>query len=95
MLTEDLRAFLDPAIFGELVTVGGSVGVRAIFDEPYAAGNVGTNGMATNTPALTLATADVPASPYGQPVVVRGLDYVIAAHEPDGTGLSRLLLQKP
>lgn len=94
-MVEDLSAFLDPTVFGELVTVGSVTGVRAIFDDAYALGNVGTNGMASSQPALTLATADVPAQPRGKPAVVRGLDYVIADHEPDGTGISRLLLEKP
>lgn len=95
MLAEDLSVFLDTDDFCELVTVGAVVGVRAIFDEPYALGNVGNSGMASSQPALTLATADVPTPYYHQPVVVRGVDYVIGAHEPDGTGFSRLLLEKP
>ena len=42
---------------------------------------------------LTLATADVPASPVGLTVVVGAVSYLVAEHEPDGTGISRLLLE--
>jgi hypothetical protein len=49
--------------------------------------------MASSQPALTLSTADVPATPVGVSVVVGGASYLVAAHEPDGTGVSRLLLE--
>lgn len=93
MMAEDVRLFMDTAAWGEYVTVGASVGVPAIFDAPFSMGNVGANGMADSAPALTLATLDVPANPVGQHAVVRGVDYLIAAHEPDGTGVSKLYLE--
>lgn len=83
------------AVFGELVTIGLTTGIRASFDDPYALSRVGDAGMASNSPALSLQTTSVPANPVGQAVVVRGVDYVIAAHEPDGYGMSRLVLEKP
>lgn len=70
-----------------------SVAVAAIFDNGYAQGNVGMLGMAGTQPALTLSTADVPATPVGLPAVVNGISYLVAAHEPDGLGISRLLLE--
>lgn len=83
------------AMFGELVTIGITTGIHATFDEAYTRGQVGDLGMASSSPALTVATADVPASPVGKPAVVRGIDYLVATHEPDGFGLSRLMLEKP
>ena len=82
-------------VFGELVTTGLSTGIRATFDEPYALSRVGDSGMASADYTLTLATADVPASPVGQAAVVRGVDYTIVAHRPDGCGPSVLELEKP
>jgi hypothetical protein len=93
MFTEDLTAFLNPAEFATSVSVGGVL-VSAIYDNGYALGNVGGFGMASTQPTLTLATANVPASPEGQAAVVNGVAYVVASHEPDGTGVSRLLLEK-
>lgn len=83
------------AMFGELVTLALTTGIRATFDEPYTRGQVGDTGMASSSPALTVATADVPTSPVGKTAVVRGIDFVVVAHEPDGFGLTRLLLEKP
>ena len=70
-----------------------AVAVSGIFDNGYALGNAGMLGMATSQPSLTIATTDVPATPVGAAVVVNATSYLVAAHEPDGTGLSRLLLE--
>jgi len=93
MLAEDLTLFLDVDLgFAQVVTLAGA-SVNAIFDNGYTLGDVGLVGMADAKPSLTLATADVPASPYGATVVVASVNYLVAAHEPDGTGLSKLLLE--
>lgn len=90
MFAEDISAFFQPE---DVATVNGVAGVRAIFDNGYSLGTVGISGMASSQPALTLATTSVPADPVGLPVVVQGVSYLVAAHEPDGTGFSRLLLE--
>ena len=93
MFTEDLSAYINVAEFATACTINGAP-VSAIFDAAYALGSVGAYGMESSQPMLTLATADVPASPVGQPAVVNGVNYLVTAHEPDGTGISRLLLEK-
>jgi hypothetical protein len=90
MFVENTAAFFTD--FGQTATVGG-VSVSGIFDKGYALGSVGAMGMASSQPTLTLATASVPASPVGTAVVVGGGNYLVGAHEPDGTGMSRLLLE--
>lgn len=92
MFTEDFSAFMNTAEFATTVTLD-SVSVPAIFDAAFALGSVGAYGMASTQPSLTLASADVPASPIGKTAVVNGTSYTVAAHEPDGTGVSRLLLE--
>lgn len=93
MFVEDFTPFLDTtAGFAQLATVGG-VEVAVIFDNGYALGNVGMLGMAGSQPSITLKTADVPTNPVGSAVTVNATAYLVAAHEPDGTGLSRLLLE--
>jgi len=76
-----------------LCAINGAAPVAAVFDNGYAAASVGPYGMASTQPMLTLATADVPATPVGAAVVVGSTAYVVAAHEPDGTGISRLVLE--
>lgn len=92
MFSEDISAFFNPADFARSVTVAG-VGISAIFDNGYAFGDAGLSGMASTQPVLTLPTAIVPANPVGSAVVVGASSYLVVAHEPDGTGVSRLLLE--
>lgn len=83
---------MNVAEFAETVTLNG-VSVPALFDAGYALAQVGPYGMASSQPALTLATASVPATPVGATAVANGTTYVVATHEPDGTGISRLILE--
>lgn len=65
--------------------------VVGILDKGYALGAVGMVGMAGSQPVFTCPT---PAGdPVGQLLIVGTDRYVVAAHEPDGTGVSRLLLE--
>ena len=92
MFAEDLSAFFNPGEMASTVTLNG-VSVAAVFDAAYALGTVGSYGMATTQPTLTLPSASVPANPVGKAVVANGKSYTVAAHEPDGTGISLLLLE--
>ena len=93
MFTEDLSAFFSTAEFATAATLNG-VAVSGIFDAPLALGGVGEYGMASTQPAYTLPGASVPANPVGLALVIGATSYVVAAHEPDGTGVSRLLLER-
>jgi hypothetical protein len=43
---------------------------------------------------LTVPTAGLSADPVGQTAVVGGTSYLVAAHQPDGTGVSTLMLER-
>jgi hypothetical protein len=90
MLIDNLAHFFTD--FGQTATVGGAE-VSVIFDAAFAQASVGPIGMASSQPMLTLATANVPANPVGTAVVVGAANYTVGAHEPDGTGISRLMLE--
>jgi hypothetical protein len=91
MFVEDLAPFF--VEFGSDATLN-SVAVRAIFDNGYSLGSASGIGFASTQPRLTLPTASVPANPVGMVVVVASVNYLVAEHEPDGTGLSVLLLER-
>lgn len=92
MFTESLAPFfIDFAATS--CTVGG-VAVQAIFDNDLALGRVGLMGMASVQPTLLLSTSSIAADPVGLAAVVNGISYLVAAHEPDGTGLSLLRLER-
>jgi hypothetical protein len=70
-------------------TIGG-VAVSAIFsnradDSLLAAGT---------QPVLTVESSAVAATARGTAVVVNGTNYTVAKIEPDGTGISRVILEK-
>jgi len=91
MFAEDLSAFMNVAEFATTATLNG-VTVAAIFDNATALGSVGQYGVSSTQPMLTLASASVPTNPVGMVVVANASNYLVAAHEPDGTGISRLIL---
>lgn len=74
------------------------VPVSGLFDNGYATGNVGQFGMASTQSMFTLATALVPADVIGLTLTVGdALDqvgYKVVEHQPNGTGISALLLER-
>lgn len=88
-MTEDLSIFFaDCGVDG---TLGGQP-VRVLFDAPSDAMLGG--GMVAQQPQALIASASVPASPEGLPLVVPQGTYSVRTHLPDGTGISTLLLSK-
>lgn len=85
-------AFLDTtaffADFGLTATVGGA-SVRGMFDAAYqeAFGLVGGS-----RPVFKAATADVSSASRGTAVVISGTSYTVGEVQPDGTGMTLLVL---
>lgn len=92
MFTEDLSIWF--ADFGVPAALSGAP-VQVIFDAEYSPGNVGAIGMAGSQPVATLPTAQVVGEAVGQQLVAAGNTYNVAAHTPDGRGISRLWLEGP
>lgn len=89
---ESFAPFFSVSDFATSATLNG-VAVSGIFDAAYALAGAGTLGMADTRPSFTLPTASVPASPAGKTLVIGAASYVVAEHQPDGTGVSLLLLE--
>jgi hypothetical protein len=91
MLIEDLSMFF--ADFATACTVGAAT-TLGIFSTPHELGGLGITGVAATQPTLIVRTASVATDPVGLSATVGAVSYVVAAHEPDGTGISRLLLDR-
>ena len=87
----DRAAFLDSDEFGAVVTVAG-VSVPGIFDAAYLAEDILGAGLQGASPRLTCRTADVAGAAEGAAVVVDGAAYTLRRQEPDGTGMTVLIL---
>ena len=82
------------ADWGTTVTLAGK-DVVAIFDAAALTARVGPSGMEVTQPAITLQTADVPPAWLRASCVVPGVGSFRAMdHDPDGTGMSVLWLEK-
>jgi len=89
-MADDLDAFLDPdAGFGVDATVDG-ISVEGIFDAEY----VESLEVEETAPAFTCKTSDVTSAAHGDAVVVNATNYTIAGVEPDGTGMTKLILRE-
>ena len=92
-MVENFTAFFQTADFAVNATLAG-LSVAGVFDLAYQLGDLGGAGMASTAPVFTLPTASVPANPVGLTMVVNLITYSVAAHEPDGTGISLLMLER-
>lgn len=92
-----LESRVSRAVFSRLanaaVSIDGGDAFSGIFDDGYTTGSVGSLGMASSSPAVLVPAALVPTAPVGKTIAVNGMAYVVAASEPDGTGVTRLLLE--
>lgn len=92
-----LESRLNTAVFSRLANVQASVDglfVSGIFDNEHTLAQYGQIGFESARPMLTCQTSAVPSPAVGAEVSIGADNYTIFAHEPDGTGLSRLTLER-
>lgn len=90
---EDLSMYDDTNGFAVTATytpqVGGAVVIKGVFDKEY----VEPLGVTSSGPAFTTRTANVPNPKHGETLLVNGTTYRIVTPQPDGLGVTVLLLQ--
>lgn len=85
---EDLDVFLDE--FAVTALLPGAVTVNVIFDNQYAS----PFDISASRPSCIGKSADLDSLLFGAEIVIGGVDYVVRSVEPDGTGMTRLMLEK-
>lgn len=96
---DDLAIFFDADDFGvnaSYTPSGGSASdvkgiFRNVFFEAEAGGNV---GVAMQDPIFICRTADVSSAAEGDAITISGTAYTIRVVEPDGSGVTRLMLEQ-
>lgn len=96
----DMVAAVAPMLGNASATLDGEP-VTGIYTNGHALASVGPFGMASSQPDYTLPSASVPANVIGKLLII-GEDtdttgetrYTVVASEPDGTGLTRLVLER-
>jgi hypothetical protein len=64
--------------------------VRGIFNNGYAE----ALSMAGSEPSFTAKSSDVSGLVYGNVIAIGGTNYTVRVLEPDGTGMTRLVLER-
>lgn len=78
----------------DTATYDGDTALAGIFDNGYAEAGVGVVGVQGTGPQFVCREADVDANPTGKALVVNGTSYTVVRGEPDGTGMTRLVLRR-
>ncbi len=95
MFTEDLSEFFDQAHGFAVVATIGAASVNGVFDDAYF--GVDTNGIevAGSQPRFLCAVASLPTITLGTTTaVINSTTYTIVETQPDGTGLTALILRE-
>ena len=86
------------ADFGETVSLsaGSPSDITAIVDSGHIETEVGEMTLSDRQMMLTCRTADVAHLIVGtDQITVRGITYTLSDHQPDGTGMSEVMLELP
>ena len=94
MLQLNTAPFFNPSHFAQkALFAGAQEPVYGIFDDAYAASDVGELGMGTTKPTLLLPSIQVPAAVRGVQLEVAGQHFTVEGAQPDGTGCTLLILE--
>lgn len=80
---------LSVAEFATEVTLDG-LPLTGIFDAAY----IDPLGVVSNSPVMACASADVTLAGRGSVVIVNTVSYVVRDIQPDGTGMTVLILER-
>jgi hypothetical protein len=69
--------------------------VWGLFDNDSVDSQPGDLIVQSSGPRLTCRTVDVAGVLTRAPVIIEDQDYIVTSNEPDGTGMSLLLLERP
>ena len=90
MFVEDLSVFFVSSDFAVTATLDG-VSVLGLFDNGYLQA---FDGIATSGTTFTLPTAQTVSATSASVLVVNGTTYRVRSVQPDGSGVSVLLLER-
>lgn len=92
MFAEDLSPFLNAAEFSVPATLPGNQTAQVIFDNAYESALVGV--MESSMPTAMGASSALQSLDHGDVLQIGGVSWVVAGIQPDGTGVTRLMLER-
>jgi hypothetical protein len=74
---------------------GAGVDIKVVFDEAYQATTIGKDLAYSNAnPSVLCKSVDVETATEGDTLIIADVTYYVIAVEPEGTGITRLVLSK-
>jgi len=92
-LTNDLDIFLNENEFAVDITYQAAT-IQGIFDAEFSSAVEGEIGIESTVPQVLVKTTDVPSVAHGQTMTINAVVYNIIAIQPDGTGMTLILLSE-
>lgn len=89
---EDFTPFLSNAEFAVPCTLPGGAVVQVIFDDAHQAAL--TNSFEASAPTALGTTAELSALQHGSALQINGRAWSVEGIQPDGTGITRLILER-
>jgi hypothetical protein len=95
--TESLRLFFEETEFGVEVILDPDsfrTPVKGLFDNEFLQVDSGIGSYAMSEPMVMCATADVAAVSEGDALEIDGVSFTVKSIQPDGTGMTNLMLAR-
>ena len=92
-MVTDLDTFLNSDEFAVDITYGGGT-IKGIFDNEFIANNQDEISVEDLQPQVIVKTSDVPGLAHGATMTIESVVYNVTGIQPDGTGLTVVILSK-
>lgn len=89
---DDIDFFFD--VFGVNGVYDGTTTVETIFDDSFERINLDTGEVEGSSPQVVIKTSAIANIAHGKTLLINSITYYIRGVQPDGTGMTRLILSK-
>lgn len=98
-ITADLDTFFDVsgfAVSASYVHGTTTTSIAVLFDKPYLENELAAAvGIESNRPTCRAKTSDVANAAHGDTLTINAITYTVVGVQPDGNGVSTLILRAP
>ena len=92
-LTTDLDIFLNSNEFAvDVIYLAATI--QGVFDAEFSSAVEGEMGIESTVPQVLVKTSDVSGAVHGQAMTINSVVYQIIGIQPDGTGMTSILLSE-
>lgn len=92
-ITADLGTFLNTGEFAVDITFGAGT-IKGIFDNEFIESNQDEISVEDLQPQVIVKSSDIPGLAHGDTMTIESVVYNVVGIQPDGTGLTLVILSK-